>query len=467
MNKGKLFAQLPSVDEILKHDCIKNLIIECSRSLVVENIRENIDNLRDIIVKLDKDSLNDFKIDEDDLIKCIIKSSKENYSSSLKKVINGTGVVLHTNLGRSLVSEKIINEAMQIASRYSNLEYDLNSGNRGSRYDHVESVIKKITGAESVLVVNNNAAAVLLVLNTLAQKKEVIVSRGELVEIGGSFRIPSVMKMSGCILAEVGTTNKTHLKDYEEMINENTAAILKVHTSNYKILGFTKSVDVDELSDLSKKYNVPMVEDIGSGLFIDVSKYGLSYEPTVMDSLKKGVDIITFSGDKMLGGPQAGIIIGKKEYIDKMKNNQLTRALRVDKITLAILEATFKLYLDQTKAIDNIPILKMLTCTMETIISKSNQLVNKILSKNLDIQIRIEDGFSKVGGGSMPLEQLITKNIIITPNKISAGQLEKKLRFSNGHIIARVNNDTYILDARTIFEDEFDVIANELQSALM
>lgn len=457
---------LPSVDEVLGNKNIVEILNDYPRELVIEAIREIINIKRQEIVKLNIEENKDFKIDFNNIVKDAISKVEINYSLSLKKVINATGTVLHTNLGRSLLSDDIKNEVWTAASRYSNLEYNIDKGERGSRYTHLTETIKRLTKAEDVLVVNNNAAAVLLVLSTLAKGGEAIVSRGELVEVGGSFRIPSIMELSGAKLVEVGSTNKTHLKDYENAINEEIKAIMKVHTSNYKILGFTQSVEMDELSNLCKKKNIPLIEDLGSGVFIDLSKYGLSYEPTVLDSIKKGADIVTFSGDKILGGPQAGIIVGKKEYIEKMKKNQLTRALRVDKLTIAALEATLRLYLDEEKAINKIPTLKMLTYTIDELDNKANDLFNKINNESLDIKILIEDGYSQVGGGSMPLETIKTKVISIVPNKISVSKLEQKLRLSDSHIIARVYDEKYVLDIRTIFEDEYDVIVNELKNIL-
>ncbi len=300
MDKRKLFSKLPSVDEVLGDSKIVNIISEYPRDLVIEGIREAIDVNRKSIINL-KENIHDFDISIDDIVNDTICRVRLKYELSLKKVINATGVVIHTNLGRSLLSESIKNEVLNTAFRYSNLEYDIDKGERGSRYSHLTETIKRITNAEDVLVVNNNAAAVLLVLSTLAKSKEAIVSRGELVEVGGSFRIPSIMELSGAKLVDVGATNKTHLNDYEEAINEETGVLMKVHTSNYKILGFTESVEIRELKKLGEKYNLPVIEDLGSGVFIDLSKYGLSYEPTVLDSLKNGADIVTFSGDKMLG----------------------------------------------------------------------------------------------------------------------------------------------------------------------
>lgn len=466
LNKREMFAKLPSVDEVLGDERIVEMLQDFPRVLVLESVRSVISNKRQAIKNLSEEEIITFNFTFDEIIYDSINKVNMDYSLSLKRVINGTGTVLHTNLGRSLLSEDIKDELWESASRYSNLEYDLEKGERGSRYSHLTDTIKRLTNAEDVLVVNNNAAAVLLVLSTMAKDGEAIVSRGELVEVGGSFRIPSIMNLSGANLVEVGATNKTHLKDYEEAISENTKVLMKVHTSNYRILGFTESVEIDELSTLGHKYDIPVIEDLGSGVFIDLSKYGLSYEPTVLDSINKGADIVTFSGDKMLGGPQAGIIIGKKEYIQKMKKNQLTRALRVDKLTICALEATLRMYLDEEKAIKNIPTLRMLTYTIEELEDKVSRLFDKIQKQNLQDNINIVDGFSQVGGGSMPLESIKSKLIEITPKNISVSSLEKKLRLCKHHIIGRVYDNKYVLDVRTIFEDEFDTIAKEINNAL-
>ena len=459
MNKRELFAQLPSVDEMLNQ---KN-----NRSILLEAIRESIDEKRRAIVDLKQSDFDKFEISIDKIAQSTMNKCNLKYSLSLKKVINATGTVLHTNLGRSLLSGSIKDDLWESASRYSNLEYNIEKGQRGSRYTHLTDTIKRLTGAEDVLVVNNNAAAVLLVLSTMAKGGEAIVSRGELVEVGGSFRIPSIMALSGADLVEVGSTNKTHLKDYEEAINENTKVLMKVHTSNYRILGFTESVDVDRLCELGEKHDIPVIEDLGSGVFVDVSKYGLSYEPTVLDSIRKGADIVTFSGDKMLGGPQAGIIVGKKEYIEKMKKNQLTRALRVDKLTICALEATLRMYLDEEKAKEEIPTLKMLTYSIKELEEKANNLYSKIEYLNNYADIKIEDGLSQVGGGAMPTETMDSKVITIIPKNINVSTLENRLRLSDAHIIARVYDDKYVLDVRTIFEDEFEVVKTELEKALI
>lgn len=468
MNKKELFKMLPSVDEVLSQKEIEELIEKYPRSIVLESIREVIDiNRKTIVAIKTEEEAEKFSLTMEKVIEETEKKARDNYALSLKKVINGTGTVLHTNLGRSLISEKIKDEIWTAASRYSNLEYDLEKGERGSRYVHLTDMIKRLTGAEDVLVVNNNAAAVMLVLSTMAKGGEAIVSRGELVEVGGSFRIPSVMALSGADLVEIGATNKTHLKDYEEAITENTRALMKVHTSNYRIMGFTESISVSELVELGKKHNLPVIEDLGSGVFIDLSKYGLEYEPTVLDSIHRGADIVTFSGDKMLGGAQAGIIVGKKKYISAMKKNQLTRALRVDKLTICALEATLRMYLDEEEAVKNIPTLNMITMPMEELERKANLLYAEIEKLNLDADVHIEECLSQVGGGSMPLETMKSRGIAITPNNMNVSTLERKLRLSDSHIIARVYDNKYVLDVRTIFEDEFVDVSNELKLAFM
>ncbi len=378
--------------------------------------------------------------------------------------MNATGVVLHTNLGRSLIANELREHLGDIACNYSTLEFDTDNGKRGSRYSHVEDIICELTGAQAALVVNNNAAAVMLVLSTMSEGKEAIVSRGQLVEIGGSFRIPEVMRWSGAELVEIGTTNKTHLRDYERAITENTGVLLKVHTSNYRILGFTKEVSIEELAPLAQKHNIPLVEDIGSGSLIDFSKYGLTKEPTVLEAIKAGADVVTFSGDKMLGGPQAGIIVGKKEYIEDMKANHLTRALRVDKMTLSVLEATLKFYRDEAKAVKSIPALRMLTMQAEELSEKAQCLFGLIQEQAKTFEIEVVKGASEVGGGSMPLEKLPTHLVSVTHGKLSANKIIKGLRDYDMPVIARVEDDKVLLDPRTLMDDEYEYVAKALAS---
>lgn len=460
LDRKELFRSLPKVDDILEKERIKEALEYIPREIVMESIRNSLENLRDDISNsITKEELYK-KIDN--ISQIVIKKSKNKINPKLKKVINATGTVIHTNLGRSLISKDIMERTVEIASNYSNLEYDLEEGKRGSRYSHIEDIICRITKAEASLVVNNNAAAVMLILNTLAKDKEVIVSRGELVEIGGSFRVPDVMRESGAYLVDIGTTNKTHEFDYEREINEETALLLKVHTSNYKIVGFTESVDLEKLVEIAHNKNIPVVEDIGSGVLIDLSKYGLSYEPTVQESIKKGVDIVSFSGDKLLGGPQAGIIVGKKDLIDKMKKNQLTRALRVDKMTLAALELTLREYLDEDKAIKNIETLNMLTMKIDEIEKKANKLYDS-LSDIENIKVEIKDDFSQVGGGSLPLEKIKTRVISLKLLDKKINKLEENLRVYNPPIIGRIKNDDLYIDLRTVKEDEIDIIADGIK----
>lgn len=458
-----LYTKIPKVDQLLDNDKIKKLLEKNSKNLVMECIHEELNHVRNMISK---------KENEDLILKYIENLSsniekKLNYKKEfkLKKVINATGVVIHTNLGRSALNEEIFNNVKNVSIGYSNLEYDLEKGTRGSRYSHLTDSIKKITAAEDCIVVNNNAAAVMLILSTMAKGKNVITSRSELVEIGGSFRIPDVCRESGAELKEVGTTNKTHLSDYENAIDENTAALFKVHQSNFKIFGFTESVSSVEMKSLKEKYNIPIIEDLGSGVLIDLSKYGLTHEPTVQECIQNGVDIVSFSGDKLLGGVQAGIIVGKKEYIEKMKKNQLTRALRVDKFTISALEVVFSYYIDENIAIKKIPTLKMLTISSSDLYEKAKKLINSF-DKNDEFSFDIIDIDSEVGGGSLPTQNLPSKAVRVFSKSFSENDLEVFLRKRKIPIISRIFKGHLIFDVRTIFEDEFSLINDALNSLL-
>ncbi|WMM23532.1 L-seryl-tRNA(Sec) selenium transferase [Tissierella sp. MB52-C2] len=466
MSGKNIFTLIPKVDEILDKDSTKQLLKHIPRKIVLDSIRAEIEEIRTKIKGKEISEEEIVKNIEDIHIK-IKKRAEEKNAYKLKRVVNATGVVIHTNLGRSLINEKIMDNIKEIAINYSNLEFDLENGGRGSRYSHLEEIITEITGGEAAMVVNNNAAAVILVLSSMAKNKEVIVSRGELVEIGGSFRIPDVMEQSGANLVAVGTTNKTHLWDFENAINEETGALLKVHTSNYRILGFTSNVDSEELYSLKEKYNIPLIEDLGSGVLVDLSKYGIEYEPTVQESLKKGVDIVTFSGDKLLGGPQVGVIVGKKEYIDAMKKNPLTRAFRVDKFTISALEATLRYYLEESVAVKEIPTLYMLTQPLEEIEKRALELKSRIetkISHDL-LKIDIENNYSEVGGGSLPLEKLPTKCIVLTLDNLSTQEFENNLRRFHVPIITRLYKDRVYIDLRTIKEEEFDIVAEGINFA--
>lgn len=373
----------------------------------------------------------------------------------LRRVINGTGVVIHTNLGRSILTQHATDSLAQAGGYYSNLEFDLETGKRGSRYSLVEELLCYLTGAESALVVNNNAAAVLIALDTLTKNKEAIVSRGQLVEIGGSFRIPDIMVKSGARLVEVGATNRTHLYDYERAISEETALLLRVHTSNFRIIGFTSEVSAEDMVALARKNNLTTMEDLGSGSLVDFSRFGFPKEPTVQQIVHAGVDVVTFSGDKLLGGPQAGIIVGKRDVIDRIKKNPLNRALRIDKFTLAALESILREYLDLDKALKNVPTLAMLTASAAEL-KKRAQRVARRLTKKLGEKCRVATipTVSRVGGGALPEFSIGSWAIALEPAAMTLNTFEAMLRRLTIPIIGRIENDRFLLDVRTIQERE-------------
>lgn len=485
---SNLYRLLPSTDTCLQlfqntnypHTLLRNTI-----TIFLDNLRAQIKSSQ-----IDATDLNPERIQES-----LYLFVEHKLRPSLQKIINATGVVIHTNLGRSTLAKDAIEAVRVAASSYCNLEFDLETGQRGSRHSLVEADICALTGAESALVVNNNAAAVFLMLNTLCFGGEALVSRGQLVEIGGSFRIPDVMEKSGCTLKEVGTTNRSHLADYENAINYHTKAILKVHTSNYRIIGFHKDVATEELAKIAKIYNLPLLEDLGSGSFVDFSPYGLTNEPTVKSILQAGVDVVTFSGDKVLGGPQAGIIAGKKIYIDAIKKNQLLRALRCDKLTLAALAATLRLYYEPTKALQEIPTLRRMTIAQTELLHKAHVLYDilqkkflensLILSDNLQkdvkndtekrktprenkIVLSIKTDVSRVGGGSFPEKDLPTSLVCLDfkATKLSTQCVRTALLHTNPPLVGRIENDCFMLDVRTIEEEDFTTIAELFISIL-
>ncbi|KJS47209.1 MAG: selenocysteine synthase [Peptococcaceae bacterium BRH_c23] len=379
--------------------------------------------------------------------------------SSLRRVINATGVVLHTNCGRALLAPEVARFVAEQAERYSNLELNIETGSRGSRYVHVEEILCRLTGAEAAMVVNNNAAAVLLMMNTFAQGKEVIVSRGELVEVGGSFRIPEVLKAGGAKLVEVGSTNKTWLRDYESVIGPETALLLKVHTSNYRVEGFTHAVSGAELVELGEKHGLAVMEDLGSGSFFDGASLGFPIEPTIKQTVKAGLALVTFSGDKLLGGPQAGIIVGKKGYIERLRANQLTRALRIDKLTLAALEGTLRLY--ENGGIDEIPVWRMLSAPLDTLHKAASELVTELQS-NSRIAVELKEDVSQVGGGAWPTVELPTWVCAIRPIQGSVLELEAFLRLGTVAILARIHKDWVLVDVRTLLGGDREEIVRRL-----
>ena len=459
--KKKLLENLPSVDEILKSDQGTEWLNLYPRRYVLQGIRELIDSRRKMILE---GSIAD--LSEESLMPEIASAIERFSSFSLKPLINATGVVIHTNLGRSILSEKIIENIRRVSESYSNLEYDIDKGKRGKRYTHIKRILREVTGAEDALIVNNNAAAVLLSLNTLAKGKEVIVSRGELVEIGGSFRIPDVMRASGAILREVGTTNKTHVFDYERAINENTGLILKVHQSNYRIIGFSEEVPIEELVQVGTRHHVPVMFDLGSGCLIDLKPFGIHDEPSVKDIVKSGVDLTTFSGDKLLGGPQGGVIVGKRDYIEEIQRNPITRAVRIDKLTLAGFEATLMEYVDEEKAVQNIPTLRMLLQRPEEIKARANRIAKGLKKEIKNADITVLPDTSRAGGGSLPEIDLPTYVVSIRSEKLPVNEFEEKLRKGNPPIIARIKGNSLLLDARTVQEKDYVFIISRVKNIL-
>ena len=466
-DQQKMVRKLPGVDHILELAKKESIFENIPQVLLVNSVRKTLETLRKRILSVDlkiqAESLEDSRIVE--MVEAAVCHAM---TPNLKNLVNATGVVVHTNLGRSLLAQDVVKNVVSISSRYSNLEYDLSAGKRGSRYSPVEGILCEISGAESAMVVNNNAGAVLLCIETIAKSKNVIVSRGELVEIGGSFRIPDVMQKSGGILKEVGTTNRTHLRDYEHAIDENTALLLKVHRSNYSIIGFTAEISLQKLVELGSKHTIPVMEDLGSGTFIDFSKYCPWKEPTIQESVATGADVVTFSGDKLLGGPQAGIIVGKKKILDQIKQNPLTRALRIDKMTLAALESTLRLYRDEEKAVRMIPTLRMLTLKKTEIEKKASDLCERLQKINdPKLQIDIIEDFSKAGGGALPLLELPTNCLKIRVNGMSANRLELNMRKNSPPIIGRIEDDSFIIDPRTLLEDDIPIIQSAFEHILM
>ena len=459
-----LLRQLPGVDYLMELAKKESSFESIPQTVVDGSIRNIIDARRQAILDGDP-SINKSSLSDDRMIDAVKQAVNNAMTPNLRRTINATGVVVHTNLGRSLLAPEVIENLVAVGSRYTNLEYDLSIGKRGSRYSIVEDLICEISGAEAALAVNNNAGAVLLCLETIARDKEVIVSRGELVEIGGSFRVPDVMAKSGGIMKEVGTTNRTHLRDYENAINPNTGLLLKVHTSNYSVVGFTAEVALRDLVDLGTAHQLPVMEDLGSGTFIDFSKYGLLKEPTVQESVNAGTDVITFSGDKLLGGPQAGIIVGKQAVIDPIKKNPITRALRIDKLTLAALESTLRLYRDEEKASRIIPTLRMIMLPLEEIQKRARRMADG-LTKIGDsrMHIRLLERSSKTGGGALPLMELPSLCVGVQVKGISPNALEKRMRYNDPPIIARIEADLYVMDPRTIQEDEFAMIQTAFEN---
>jgi L-seryl-tRNA(Ser) seleniumtransferase len=457
-----LLRSIPKVDDILKERGWKDLVKTCPESLSKDLLRVSMERLRSGIKAGTITALPTIDV----MLHELEKEIRAFMSPRIRRVINGTGVIIHTNLGRSLLPDAAVKALVGTAKYYTNLEYDVARGERGDRYEHCLYILRKLTGAESALVVNNNAAAVFLALNTLAEGKEVVISRGELVEIGGSFRIPDVMKKSGVILREVGTTNRTYREDFERVIYEETGLLMKAHPSNFRIKGFVREIEVAELVSLGVQHNIPTYFDAGSGLLFSLKDMGIHDEPTIPEELAKGLDVISFSGDKLPGAPQAGIIIGKKPYIDAMKKNPLARALRTDKFTLAALEATLLLYLDLEKAKRAVPTLRMMHEKGEVLQKRAARLVKSLKEKCSGCSVAVAGLNSEVGGGTLPDVSLPSYGIYLKPDRMSTSRFEERLRGLEIPIIGRIEKDAILLDMRTILKDDEVLLISGIATAL-
>lgn len=462
---SNLYRLIPNMDTLMQDDRIKALMNLHGKKTVLDSLDVQLESIRNAIKKgAAEDEINKLI---DQVIEVVAEGFDKNKRDNFKGVINATGVVLHTNLGRAPMSQKMVQSAVDKMSGYSNLEYDLKGGKRGERYAHVEELICKITGAEAALVVNNNAAAALLMLAAVGDKGEVIVSRGEQVEIGGKFRVPDIMDLSGCKRIEVGTTNKTRIQDYADRITEDTKALLKVHTSNFKIEGFTESTSREELVALGREKNIPVIEDLGSGILIDLSQYGLKKEPTVQDSIASGIDLVSFSGDKLLGGPQAGIIVGKRQLVEKCKRHPFTRAMRIDKFTVAVLEQLFQCYEDEYKAVAEVPIVRMLTESQDSILNRANKLVLELEHfKRGKLTYEIVNCESKAGGGSLPGEVIKSYGVEITLNSISTNDAAAALRLVDVPVVCRIVDEKLLFDMRTVFEEDIKRLAKAISEVV-
>ncbi len=451
-----LLRELPSIEKLLLLPELQELIASYSRTLVTNALRSVVSSVREQI--LGGEIAQTLPVPSE-YATLALTEIEELTRSPLRTVINATGTVTHTNLGRSLLSQSACDSLLNAAQNYVNLEYDLETGKRGHRDRITEPLLQQLTGCEASTVVNNNAAAVLIALQTVAAGKEVIVSRGELIEIGGAFRIPDVMAASGAILREVGTTNRTHLRDYAEAINENTALLLKVHPSNYKIVGFTSTPEMRELTELGAEHGILTMEDLGSGALVDLSEFGLPKEPVVADRIADGVDIVTFSGDKLLGGPQAGIIVGKAEWIHQIRKNPLMRALRVDKLTIAALSTTLQTYLYQDNITEHFPMLQRYTRSIDDLQNVAGQLVEKLENIFQDsITIDVSETQSEIGSGSLPVETLPSIAVVLTPKTISISKLSECFRQGKTPVIGRIENDQLMFDLRTLYEAEIQFL---------
>lgn len=456
MDTQERLRQLPKVDDLLHHADVQALLDVHPRSIVLDSLRESIDATRARIRATDTVVYEGSELLAEVCVRVALKARR-----SLRSVINATGIVVHTNLGRSILSEAATAAVAEVASSYSTLEYDIESGERGSRHVHCEELLCRLTGAEAAMAVNNNAAAVMIALAALARGREAVVSRGQLIEIGGSFRVPDIMAESGATMVEVGTTNKTHLRDYEQALTERTGLLLKVHSSNFRVVGFTEEVSLEDLVALGRAHGVPVYEDQGSGVLVDLREFGLPYEPTVGASIAAGADLVSCSGDKLLGGPQAGILVGRAEIIRQLKKHPMARALRLDKMTLAALEITLRSYLDPDIALAEIPTLRMITASAEEMAARAGALAD-VLAEACGGEATVDTApdVSRAGGGALPMADIPTTVLRVAPTSMSPVELEQRLRLGEPAIIARIKDERLLLDPRTLLaRDEGPVVA--------
>jgi len=465
-DKQSLLRNLPAVDKLLKSRAMQELAAEVPHPLQLEACQSTVEKLRASILGA-PEKFSSLDLEVESVALQAAQRARQLQRPRLRPVLNATGTLLHTNLGRAPLSDAALEAVEKVSRGYSNLEFDLEGGGRGHRYSHIEELLCRLTGAEAATVVNNNAGAVLLALTALARGKEAIVSRGEMVEIGGAFRIPDVMEAGGVSLREVGTTNKTHLRDYREAIGEQTGLLLKVHTSNYRIVGFSESVPGHELVALAHEHDLPVLEDLGSGMLIDLTEYGLPREPTVAETVAAGLDVVTFSGDKLLGGPQAGLIVGRREAIETIRRHPMARAMRIDKMTLAALEATLSPYLDRERAIAELPVLRMLGESADSLRRRCRRLatrLNRDLGELAKVEIVAE--CSRVGGGALPLTELPGWALALSPAHLTAEELAERLRAGDPPVVGRIQEERLLLNPRTLLPNQDAELCRPLQAAL-
>jgi L-seryl-tRNA(Ser) seleniumtransferase len=465
MSTQSPFSIIPSVDFFLGLETCQKLEKDYSRHIVKDELKKAIETAKQ---NLSKGTA--LLADRDEIISFILQETEKNIvralEPGLKPVINATGIVLHTGLGRAPLSAAARENLLRVMQGYANIELDLQSGKRGERNNHVNRLLCRLTGAEAALVTNNNAAAVLLALNSMAFGKESVISRGQLIEIGGSFRMPDVMEKSGAIMREVGTTNKTKLDDYEKAINANTGVIVVAHTSNYRIMGFTHEVELAELVRLAHAKKIPVLHDLGGGFIVDLQQWGLPYEPLVQDSVKAGVDVVTFSGDKVMGGPQSGILVGKKKWIDRIHANPLMRAVRCDKLIFAALEATLKIFFREKDLMKEHDALRLLTEDVQIVRGKAEKVLNLIDKEaKTKLAVEIKDSFAQAGSGALPLAKIPSVAVVLTPENGRTEELASRLRTGNPPVVGYLKKEALYLDMRTVFPEQIDALAGAINSS--